>query len=104
MLFVLIGVRSFHVNRCRAARLVIDVGLHEYGWSRQQAIDYLVNTALAHHDIVTEIDCYIAWPEQATAYYLGYKTILNLGSAPLPMLESEVRTFIAERKEMARGQ
>jgi len=107
----------------RAARLVIDTGLHEYGWSRQQAIDYLAaNTALAHHDIVTEVDRYIAWPGQATAYYLGYKTIrdlrseaerelgptfdqrpfhdtiLNLGSVPLPVLESEVRAFIAERK------
>ena len=113
----------------RAARLVIDTGLHEYGWSRQQAIDYLaVNTALAHHDIVTEIDRYIAWPGQATAYYLGYKTlrdlrseaerelgprfdqrpfhdaILNLGSVPLPVLESEVRAFIAERKAMPLGQ
>lgn len=107
----------------RAARLVIDTGLHEYGWSRQQAIDYLAaNTALAHHDIVTEVDRYIAWPGQATAYYLGYKTIrdlrseaerelgpafdqrpfhdtvLNLGSVPLPVLESEVRAFIAETK------
>jgi uncharacterized protein (DUF885 family) len=107
----------------RAARLVIDTGLHEYGWTRQQAIDYLAaNTALAHHDIVTEIDRYIAWPGQATAYYLGYKTmrdlrseaerelgpkfdqrpfhdtILNLGSVPLPVLESEVRSFVAERK------
>ncbi|MNM75055.1 hypothetical protein D3C81_868270 [compost metagenome] len=112
----------------RAARLVIDTGLHEYGWTRQQAIDYLAaNTALAHHDIVTEIDRYIAWPGQATAYYLGYKTmrdlrseaerelgpkfdqrpfhdtILNLGSVPLPVLESEVRTFIAERKTANRA-
>ncbi|WP_269789582.1 DUF885 family protein [Stenotrophomonas sp. Iso1] len=111
----------------RAARLVIDTGLHEYGWTRQQAIDYLAaNTALAHHDIVTEIDRYIAWPGQATAYYLGYKTmrdlrseaerelgpkfdqrpfhdtILNLGSVPLPVLESEVRTFVAERKAATR--
>ncbi|WP_202843939.1 DUF885 domain-containing protein [Luteimonas saliphila] len=107
----------------RAARLVIDTGLHEYGWSRQQAIDYLAdNTALAHHDIVNEIDRYIAWPGQALSYYLGYKTIrdlrseaerelgadfdqrpfhdtiLNLGSVPLPMLESEVRAFIQEAK------
>ena len=107
----------------RAARLVIDTGLHEYGWSRQQAIDYLAShTALARHDVVTEVDRYISWPGQALSYYIGYKTILdlraeaerelgpafdqrpfhdtilNLGSVPLPVLEEEVRRFIAEQK------
>ena len=107
----------------RAARLVIDTGVHEFGWTRQQAIDYLAShTALAHHDVVTEVDRYISWPGQALAYYLGYRTlrelraeaerelgprfdqrpfhdtILDLGSVPLPVLESEVRGFIATRK------
>ncbi len=107
----------------RAARLVIDTGLHEYGWSRQQAIDYLAgHTALARHDVVTEVDRYISWPGQALSYYIGYKTILdlraeaerelgtrfdqrpfhdtilNLGSVPLPVLEEDVRRFIAEQK------
>ena len=107
----------------RAARLVIDTGLHEYGWSRQQAIDYLAShTALARHDVVTEVDRYISWPGQALSYYIGYKTILdlraeaerelgtrfdqrpfhdtilNLGSVPLPVLEEDVRRFIAEQK------
>jgi len=107
----------------RAARLVIDTGVHEFGWTRQQAIDYLAShTALAHHDVVTEVDRYISWPGQALAYYLGYRTlrelraeaerelgprfdqrpfhdtILDLGSVPLPVLESEVRGFIAARK------
>lgn len=112
----------------RAARLVIDTGLHEYGWTRQQAIDYLTaHTALAPLDIVNEIDRYIAWPGQALAYYIGYKTIrdlraeaerelgdafdqrpfhdtiLNLGSVPLPTLEEEVRAFISRQKaELAR--
>ncbi|MEN4903189.1 DUF885 family protein [Luteimonas sp. TWI1437] len=107
----------------RAARLVIDTGLHEDGWSREQAIDYLAShTALAKHDVVTEVDRYISWPGQALSYYIGYKTILdlraeaeralgpafdqrpfhdtilNLGSVPLPVLEAEVRRFIAEQK------
>ncbi|NYZ63060.1 DUF885 domain-containing protein [Luteimonas deserti] len=112
----------------RAARLVIDTGLHEYGWSRQQAIDYLAgHTALARHDVVTEVDRYISWPGQALSYYIGYKTILdlraeaerelgaafdqrpfhdtilNLGSVPLPVLEEEVRRFIAEQKAAGRA-
>jgi len=107
----------------RAARLVIDTGLHEYGWTREQAIDYLAShTALARHDVVTEVDRYISWPGQALSYYIGYRTILDLraeaerelgpafdqrpfhdtilslGSVPLPVLEEEVRRFIAERK------
>lgn len=113
----------------RAARLVIDTGLHEYGWSRQQAIDYLAShTALARHDVGTEVDRYISWPGQALSYYIGYKTILdlraeaerelgtafdqrpfhdtilNLGSVPLPVLEDEVRRFIAEQKVAGRPQ
>lgn len=113
----------------RAARLVIDTGLHEYGWSRQQAIDYLAShTALARHDVVTEVDRYISWPGQALSYYIGYKTILDLraeaevalgtafdqrpfhdtildlGSVPLPVLDDEVRRFIAEQKAAGRPQ
>jgi len=108
----------------RAARLVIDTGLHQYGWSRQQAIDYLADhTALALHDIENEVDRYISWPGQALSYYLGYMTIrslraeaerelgpafdqrpfhdtiLGLGSVPLPVLEEQVRTFITAQKE-----
>lgn len=107
----------------RAARLVIDTGLHEYGWSREQAIDYLAShTALARHDVETEVDRYISWPGQALSYYLGYRTlrelraeaerelgtrfdqrpfhdmVLALGSVPLPVLEAEVRAFIAAQK------
>lgn len=105
----------------RAARLVIDTGLHEYGWSRQQAIDYLAShTALAQIDVVNEVDRYISWPGQALSYYIGYRTLLDLrreaehelgagfdqkafhdrvlglGAVPLGTLEREIRGFIAE--------
>jgi uncharacterized protein (DUF885 family) len=56
----------------RAARLVVDSGLHTMGWSRQQAIDYmLAHTAEAKDDIASEVDRYIIYPGQATAYMLG---------------------------------
>ncbi|QZD88285.1 DUF885 domain-containing protein [Qipengyuania psychrotolerans] len=105
----------------RAARLVIDTGLHHYGWSRQQAIDYLSShTALSDREVVTEIDRYISWPGQALAYKLGEMTIrrvrakaenalgdgfdirkfhdvvLSLGSVPLPALEERIDAFIAD--------
>ncbi len=108
----------------RAARLVIDTGIHRYGWSRQQAIDYLSShTALSEHEVGTEVDRYISWPGQALSYKMGlitilrlraeaerelgpkfeikkfHSTILGLGAVPLPVLESEVRRFIAESKK-----
>ena len=63
----------------RAARLVIDTGIHEFGWSRQQAVDYMTaHTTWAPQDIQTEIDRYIIWPGQATAYMLGMLRIREL--------------------------
>jgi uncharacterized protein (DUF885 family) len=56
----------------RAARLVVDSGIHTMGWTRQQAIDYmLAHTAEAPSDIESEVDRYIIYPGQATAYMLG---------------------------------
>ena len=105
----------------RAARLVVDTGVHHYGWTREQAQQYLHdNTALSNHEIETEVDRYIAWPGQALAYYLGemtimqgrrkaeaalgpkfnirafHDTVLALGSVPLPILTARIDQFIAE--------
>lgn len=63
----------------RAARLVVDTGLHAKHWTRQQAIDYLVQTTGdAPGTIVTEVDRYVTWPGQACGYELGRREIERL--------------------------
>lgn len=108
----------------RAVRLVIDTGIHQFGWTRAQAMDYLrTNAALSEHEITTEVDRYISWPGQALAYKLGelqirrhrkdaeeklgpkfdqrkfHDAILALGSVPLPVLEERMNQFIADGGE-----
>jgi uncharacterized protein (DUF885 family) len=108
----------------RAARLVVDTGMHWKGWTRQQSIDFLTaNTALSTHEIRTEVDRYIAWPGQALAYKTGEMEILRLrakaeaalgpkfdirafhdavlesGGVTLPVLQKRIEAFIAERAQ-----
>lgn len=103
----------------RAARLVVDTGMHVKGWTRQQSIDYLAaNTALSLHECTTETDRYISWPGQALSYKIGelkirelrtraeqalgpgfdvrrfHDAVLANGSVPLPVLEQQIDEFI----------
>lgn len=108
----------------RACRLVIDTGVHAFGWTREQARDYLASrTALSIHEVNTEIDRYISWPAQALSYKLGeiriwelrreaaarlgadfdvrafHDAILGLGSVPLGVLTQEMRRWMQEQQE-----
>ncbi|WP_301774377.1 DUF885 domain-containing protein [Pseudidiomarina terrestris] len=103
----------------RAARLVVDTGMHSMGWSREKAMDFMAaNTALSLHNVRTEIDRYITWPGQALSYKLGeilirslraeaeaalggkfdirefHYQVLKNGSIPLDVLEQEIRNWI----------
>jgi uncharacterized protein (DUF885 family) len=63
----------------RAVRLVVDTGIHQDGWTREQAVKYMQdNTALADQNIATEVDRYIVWPGQALSYMIGEQVILQL--------------------------
>lgn len=85
-----IGVLSF--DAWRACRLVVDTGIHAMGWTRQQAIDFMVeNTALAENNIVNEVDRYITWPGQALAYKLGQLEILRVREEAKHQLGDGVR-------------
>jgi uncharacterized protein (DUF885 family) len=67
----------FGSQNWRAVRLVVDSGMHSFGWTRQQAIDYmLAHTTANANDATSEIDRYIIWPGQATSYMLGRLEIL----------------------------
>jgi uncharacterized protein (DUF885 family) len=71
------GMLSF--DSWRACRLVVDTGLHQLGWSRDQAIDYLLaNSALTRTNVENEVDRYVAWPGQALAYMVGRLELVRL--------------------------
>ena len=105
----------------RAVRLVVDTGIHDKKWTREQAIDYMkANTGMAQTDVVSEIERYIVMPGQATSYKVGMMKILELrekaktalgakfdlrdfhdvvlknGAVPLNILERFIDSYIAE--------
>jgi uncharacterized protein (DUF885 family) len=107
----------------RACRLVVDTGIHAYGWSRQEVIDYLAeNTALSIHECTTETDRYISWPGQALSYKIGelkikelrkkaekelgenfnvrefHNAVLSQGTLTLTLLEKVIDKYIEEAK------
>jgi uncharacterized protein (DUF885 family) len=72
-----LGMLSF--DALRACRLVVDTGMHHFGWSRQRAIDFMWNnTATTASNVANEIDRYIGWPGQALAYMIGRREIERL--------------------------
>lgn len=80
----------------RAVRLVVDTGIHYFGWGRQKAIDYFIaNAAKSEADIINEIDRYIGWPGQALAYKIGQMKMLELrGEAETALGEDfDIRSF-----------
>ncbi len=80
----------------RAIRLVVDTGIHQLGWSRQDAIDYFKeHSSMTDQDVIVEVDRYIAWPGQALAYKIGelkIKELRNIASEELGK-DFDIRTF-----------
>ena len=112
----------------RAVRLVVDTGIHSRRWTREDAIEYMMeNTPMTEGDITPEVERYIVWPGQALSYKIGMMTIMDLrrqamdrlgedfdyggfhdavltaGTIPLPLLQARVENWIAS-VEAARSQ
>jgi uncharacterized protein (DUF885 family) len=110
-------------EQLRAMRLVVDTGLHAKGWTREQAIKFMLdNSTLAESDVVSEVERYIAWPGQALGYKVGdlalqalrhraeqalgekfdvrdfHREVLSDGAVPMDVLEAKVDRWIAARR------
>lgn len=107
----------------RALRLVVDTGIHAFDWSRERAIDYMLeNSALTRKNIENEVDRYISWPGQAVAYKVGelrirklrqlaedslnesfdirdfHDVVLSKGALPLGLLDEQIKRWIKDVK------
>lgn len=107
----------------RAMRLVVDTGIHAKGWTREQAIRYMIdNSPMPESDATAEVERYIAIPGQALAYKIGqltmlrlkadakqklgakfdprgfHATLLDTGALPMPVLERKVADWIASQR------
>ena len=105
----------------RACRLVVDTGIHAFGWPRDKAVNFMTdNTALSIHEVNTEIDRYISWPGQALSYKIGqlkirelrdlaeeqmgdrfdiktfHRKVLEDGALPLSILEKKIHFWIEQ--------
>ena len=115
-------IGQLNYDMWRAVRLVVDTGMHQFKWTRDQAIYYFQqNTGKNRQDIENEVDRYISWPGQALAYKLGqlriqalraeaekalgarfdirafHDQLLGMGPLPLSVLDVEMRAWIAEQ-------
>jgi uncharacterized protein (DUF885 family) len=107
----------------RAIRLVVDTGVHQMHWTRQQMLDYFhAHSTMDDHNITAEVDRYVAWPGQALGYKMGqlkilelraksqktlgpkfdlkafHDTVLDAGALPMDLLEQRVDAWIAANK------
>jgi uncharacterized protein (DUF885 family) len=110
-------------EQLRAMRLVVDTGLHAKGWTREQAIKFMLdNSTMAESDVVSEVERYIAWPGQALGYKVGdlriqglrhkaeqalgpkfdlrdfHREVLSDGAVPMDVLEAKVERWIAAHR------
>ena len=116
--------RRLSDEQLRAMRLVVDTGLHHKGWTRERAIQYMLdNSSMAESDVVSEVERYIVWPGQALGYKIGqleitklraeaeqalgpkfdikgfHRVVLTAGQVPLPVLRELVQGWVASRRQ-----
>ncbi|AKJ27958.1 DUF885 domain-containing protein [Caldimonas brevitalea] len=112
----------------RAARLVVDTGIHVFGWSRQQAIDWMSErTGMRREEVAAEVDRYFVWPAQALGYKIGqlhiaglrdrmraalgscfdirrfHMAVLDQGALPLAVLDQWMARWLAQERELTKA-